>query len=146
MHKAIHGCRFRIYPVNSHAIRGTQNIDYQHIVKIKCGKKSHLISGNVSASVCYVPQLNSQKSAGPGPSTMHSTHLGGTLSGPGPRYVTSGIVVDRIVVVGLGLSCIWTRSHFTPWTWSRHYALQALGRHIRWTRSSTYYWTSSKYA
>ena len=146
MHKATHGSRFRIYPVNSHAIRGTQSIDYQQIVKIKCDFLPHLISGCISASACYVPRLNCRKSAGPGPSTMHSTHLGGTLSGPGPRYVTSGIVVDRIVVVGLGPGCIWTRSHFDPWTWSRHYALQALGRHIRWTWSSTYYWTSSKYA
>ena len=143
---AAHGYLFRIHPVNTHVIRDTQNIDYQQIVKIKCGKKSHLISGYVSASACYVSRLNCRKSTGPGPSTMRFMHPEGTFGGPGPRYATCRIVVDQIVVAGLGLSCIWTRSHFTPWTWSRHYALQALGRHIRWTWSSTYYWTSSKYA
>ena len=45
---------------------------------------------------------------------------------------------------GPGPATFWTRSHFSTWTRSSTYALQAPGSHTRWTRSRAWSWTSSK--
>ncbi len=45
-----------------------------------------------------------------------------------------------------GLTIIWTRSHFTPWTWSTTCAFQGVLGHTPWTWSNPYFVTWSKNA